>query len=105
VTAYANVLADGTVNAAGSLNIVTADVRKPPATVGTYCFTGLPAGTVNAVAATAVWPGNDRLAQTRVAASGGFPGGCAFGETALVTTYDVSAGGLVDSEFNVVFYG
>lgn len=46
--------ADGTVDATSSLGIVTADLRKPAGTVGIYCFTGLPAGTVNAIATVGV---------------------------------------------------
>jgi hypothetical protein len=108
VTAYAEVNADGTVRSSGSLGIATANVRKPPATVGIYCFTGLPAGTVNVAAtvlSTTIATEQDRLAQALVATAGGFPSGCAFGETARITTYDVSVGALVNSEFNVVFFG
>lgn len=107
VTAYAEVNADGTVRASGSLGIATAGVRKPPATVGLYCFTRLPAGTVNvAVTVTSLAPtAQDSLAQALVANSGGFPNGCQPGETASISTYDVSAGALVDRGFYVVFFG
>jgi hypothetical protein len=54
---------------------------------------------------TTVSTGQDRLAQALVASSGGFPTGCVSGETARLTTYDVSDGALVDSGFNVVFFG
>ncbi len=108
VTAYAEVNADGTVRSSGSLGIATANVRKPPATVGVYCFTGLPAGTVNVAAtvtSTVVAAEQDRLAQALVATAGGFPSGCVSGERARITTYDVSDGALVNSGFNVVFFG
>ena len=77
--AYAEVSADGTVRPSGSLGIATASIRKPPTTVGLYCFTGLPAGTANvAVTVTSSLSATlqDRLAQATVANSGGFPTGC-----------------------------
>jgi hypothetical protein len=105
VTAYAEVNADGTVRSSGSMEIAAADVRKPPATVGIYCLT-LPVRAVNVAAtvkSSTVFIRHDRIAQAMVAFSGGFPGGCEFGEEALVTPFDVSDGALVDSDFNAVF--
>jgi hypothetical protein len=105
--AYANVLANGTLETAEpgiNKNIANANIRHTAAT-GVYCFHDLPFTVKNAmVSADNSFSANDTLASVTVSTdTTEVLGNCQAGDRVRVRTYDVSAAALQDKRFFIWF--
>lgn len=99
--AYAHVLSDGTVVASESKNISQTNVVKPPATLGTYCFT-LNFTPKNMVATLDITGNTAVTTRGEIGTSGGF---CTPPISAHVNTLTFAGGGflLANGSFYVMF--
>jgi hypothetical protein len=108
--AYALVSSSGIVDPEGSKGIASTDVTRD--NTGTYCFNKIPAGTRSIVATTngqfQTNTASDQFVSVSFIPSNLTPSwtGCASGEDPVrVTTFDLSAPGLVNAAFMIWFEG